>query len=263
MKVLIIFSAIFIFVFIGAQPYISEFSSVADVVCRYLCDFLIIANLCVLFSYYSKYGKSDKFLEAVEYEISDYGFYISSRKEDGEKAFVKAVQTDFAKNGYTVSSDLEIDEFDFSFTASSRKEFIYCAEIESLSRSDILAYIDVVLNDITVHNLKRKGNAVICFVTDKAEEEAIAVSKMITPIGKKEQLKIALAIVEPKTKRCYFLGNMETKCQQIIANFVLKCNIPIPEENKGEKRLPFQDELEKHMEDFDIKSFKNGTFFAH
>ena len=56
---------------------------------------------------------------------------------------------------------------------------------------------------------------------------------------------------------------METKCQQIIANFVLKCNIPIPEENKGEKRLPFQDELEKHMEDFDIKSFKNGTFFAH
>lgn len=263
MKALIVFSVIFIFIFIGAQPYVEKFSTVADMVCRYLCDFLIVANLCVLFSYYSKYGKSDKFLEAVEYELSDYGSYIISREEKEEKAFIKAMQNDFSKSGYAVNSDTEIDEFDFSFTASTKNEFIYAAEIESLSRNDILAYIDVVINDITIHNLKRKGNAVICFVTDKAEEEAIAISKMITPFGKKEQIKIALAIAEPKTGKCYFLGNASTKCQQIIANYVLKCNIPIPKENIGDKRLPFQDELEKHMEDFDIKSFKNGTFYAH
>lgn len=263
MKALIIFSAIFIFIFIGAQPYVEKLSSAADMICRYSCDILIIANLCVLFSYYNKYSKSDKFLEAVEYELSDYGSYITSRKETEEKAFIKAMQNDFSKSGYAVNSDIEIDEFDFSFTASTKKDFIYAAEIDSLSRSDILAYIDVVINDITVHNLKRKGNTVICFVTDKAEEEAVAISKMITPLGKKELIKIAIAIVEPKTSKCYFLGNMQTKCQQIIANFVLRCNIPIPKENVGDKRLPFQDELEKHMEDFDIKSFKNGTFYAH
>lgn len=263
MKALIIFSVIFIFLFIGAQPYVERFSSVADVVCRYLCDFLIIANLCVLFSYYNKYSKSDKFLEAVEYELSDYGSYITSREEKEEKAFIDAMQKDFSKSGYAVNSDIEIDEFDFSFVASTKKEFFYSAQIESLSRSDILAYIDVVINDITVHNLKRKGNAVICFVTDKAEEEAISISKMITPLGKKEQIKIALAIVEPQKCNCYFLGNAKTKCQQIIANYVLKCNIPVPKENIGDKRLPFQNELEKHMEDFDIKSFKNGTFYAH
>ena len=263
MKALIIFSVIFIFVFIGAQPYVEKFSSIADMVCRYLCDILIVANLCVLFSYYSKYGKCDKFLESVEYELSDYGSYIISREEKEEKTFLKAMQNDFSKSGYAVNSDLEIDEFDFSFVASTKKEFFYAAEIDSLSRNDILAYIDVVINDITVRNLKRKGNAVICFVTDKAEEEAIAISKMITPLGKKEQIKIALAIAEPQTGKCYFLGNAETKCHQMIANYVLKCNIPISKENIGDKRLPFQDELEKHMKDFDIKSFKNGTFYAH
>lgn len=263
MKVLIIFSVIFIFVFIGAQPYVEKFSSIADIICRYLCDALIIANLCVLFSYYNKYSKSDKFLEAVEYELSDFGSYITSRKEKEEKAFIKAMCNDFIKSGYKVNSDTEIDEFDFSFVASTKKDFFYTAEIEALSRNDILAYIDVVINDITVHNLKRKGNAVICFVTDKADDEAVSLSKMITPLGKKEQIRIALAIAEPETGKCYFLGNMETKCQQVIANYVLKCNIPIPKENIGDKRLPFQDELEKHMEDFDIKSFKNGTFYAH
>ena len=263
MKALIIFGVIFIFIFIGAQPYIEKLSSVADMVCRYLCDFLIVANLGVLFFYFSKYGKSDKFLESVEYELSDYGSYITLREEKEEKAFIKAMQNDFSKSGYAVNSDIEIDEFDFSFVASTKKDFFYAAEIESLSRNDILAYIDVVINDITVHNLKRKGNAVLCLVTDKAEEEAIAISKMITPLGKKEQIKIALSIVEPQTGKCYFLGNVSTKCQQVIANYVLNCNIPIPKENIGDKRLPFQDELEEHMKDFDIKSFKNGTFYAH
>ena len=263
MKAVIIFSVVFIFIFIGAQPYVEKLSSIADMVCRYLCDILIIANLCLLFSYYNKYSKSDKFLDAVEYELSDCGSYVTSREEKEETAFLKSMMQDFSKSGYAVNSDIEIDEFDFAFTASGKKDFFYAAEIESLSRSDILAYIDVVIHDITIHNLKRKGNAVICFVTDKAEDEAIAVSKMITPLGKKEQIKIALAIAEPKTGKCYFLGNAKTKCQQIIANYVLKCNIPIPKENVGDNRLPFQDELEKHMESFDIKSFKNGTFYAH
>ncbi len=263
MKALIIFSVVFIVVYIGAQPYVKEISAVAAAVCSYFCQFLIIANLCAVFAYYNKYAKCDKFLEAVEYEIADFGYYLTARPENSENAFIKAMQNDLLKNGYSVQSDIEIDEFDFAFAGLSKKNFFYAANIESLSRNDILAYIDAVINDITVYSLKRKGNAVICFVTDKAEEEAIAVSKMITPLGKKEQIKIALAIVQPADKKCYFLGNMQTKQQQMIANYVLKCNIPIPDTLKGERNLPFQEELEKHMRDFDIKSFKNGTFYAH
>ena len=144
-----------------------------------------------------------------------------------------------------------------------KKEFFYVTEISSLSKDDILAYIDVVINDITVHNLKRSGNEVVCFVTDKPQEDAIALSKMITPLGKKEQIKIAVAIAQPGESRCYFLGNMPTKCQQMIASYVLKCSLPIADKYKGERHLPFQDKLEIHMADFNIKDFKNGTFYAH
>ena len=65
------------------------------------------------------------------------------------------MQKDFTSSGFAVKSDIEIDEFDFSFTAMKKKEFFYVTEISSLSKDDILAYIDVVINDITVHNLKR------------------------------------------------------------------------------------------------------------
>lgn len=263
MKAFVIVGAVFIFLYIGAQPYVAKASNTAAIICNYACDLLIIANLCLIFSYYSKYGKSDSFLETIEYELDDYGYYLTARQESSNADFIKAMQTDCIKSGFAVDSNIEADGFDFAFTAFKKNEFIYTADIDSLSRSDIVAYIDAVINDLTVQRLKRKGNCVICFVTDKAQEDAIAISKMITPLGKKEQLKIALAIAEPSTQKCYFLGNKPTKYQQMIANYVLRCDIPIDEKYKGERRLDFQDRLEKHMESFDIKKFKSGTFYAH
>ena len=263
MKAIIIVSVVFIVLYIGAQPYVARASNIAAIICSYACDLLIITNLCLIFSYYNKYGKSDSFLETIEYELDDHGFYFTARQENNTADFIKAMQTDCIKSGFAVDSNVEADGFDFAFTAFKKKEFIYTADIESLSRNDIVAYIDAVVNDITVQRLKRNGNCVICFVTDKAQEDAIAISKMITPIGKKEQLKIALALVEPTENKCYFLGNKPTKCQQMIANYVLRCDIPIDEKYKGERRLEFQNKLEKHMESFDIKKYKSGTFYAH
>ena len=49
----------------------------------------------------------------------------------------------------------------------------------------------------------------------------------------------------------------------MIASYVLKCSLPIADKYKGERHLPFQDKLEIHMADFNIKDFKNGTFYAH
>ncbi len=263
MKPLIIFSALFIFAYIGAEPFVAEWNNVVAVVCNYVCDFLVIANMFVIFSYYSKYGKCDSFLNVIEYELSDYGFYYSSREENDETSFVNAMKEDFISEGYSVNTKVEINDFDFDVTAMKKKEFFYVSSVQSLSRNDILAYLDSVITDITVQNLKKSGNAVLCFVTDSAEEDAIALSKMITPLGKKEKIKIAICIVEPSSKKCYFLGNMQTKCQQMIANYVLRCDIPIDDKYKGDRRLPFQDELEERMKGFNIKDFKNGTFYAH
>lgn len=263
MKPLIIISAFFIFAYIGAEPFVASWSNVAAMVCSYICDFLVVANMIVIFSYYSKYGKSDSFLTTIEYELSDYGFYYTSREETSEESFVDALKKDFMSDGYKVDTKVESNDFDFDVTAMKKKEFFYVANIKSLTRNDILAYLDATINDITIQNLKKSGNAVLCFVTDNAEDDAISLSKMITPLGKKEKLKVAICIVEPSTKKCYFLGNMQTKCQQMIANYVLRCDIPIDDKYKGDKRLPFQDELEERMKDFDIKEFKNGTFYAH
>lgn len=263
MKAIIIVGAAAIFVYIGAKPYVEDVSNTAAMICNYVCDALVIIIMVVLFTYFSKYGKSDSFLTSIENELSDTGYYLTSRTEKETVSYTNAMLEDFKSCGYMLNSNVEINEFEFDFKAEKKKEFFYCISLDDVDRNDVLAYLDCVIYDITVKNLKRKGNAVLCFITDKAEDDAIALSKMITPLGKKEQIKIAVAICEVSSGRVYFLGNVKTKCQQLIANFVMNCDVPIKEQYIGKERLPFQDELEEKMKSFNIKDFKAGTFNAH
>lgn len=263
MKAIIIVGAAAIFVYIGAKPYVEDVSNTAAMICNYVCDALVILIMVVLFTYFSKYGKSDSFLTSIENELSDTGYYLTSRSEKETVSYTNAMLEDFKSCGYMLNSNVEINEFEFDFKAEKKKEFFYCISLDNADRNDVLAYLDCVIYDITVKNLKRKGNAVLCFITDKAEDDAIALSKMITPLGKKEQIKIAVAICEVSSGRVYFLGNVKTKCQQLTANFVMNCDVPIKEQYIGKERLPFQDELEEKMKSFNIKDFKAGTFNAH
>lgn len=263
MKAIIIVGAAAIFVYIGAKPYVEDVSNTAAMICNYVCDALVIVIMVVLFTYFSKYGKSDSFLTSIENELSDMGYYLTSRTEKESVSYTNAMLEDFKSCGYILNSSIEINEFEFDFKAEKKKEFFYCISLDDVDRNDVLAYLDCVIYDITVKNLKRKGNAVLCFITDKAEDDAIALSKMITPLGKKEQIKIAIAICEVSSGRVYFLGNVKTKCQQLTANFVMNCDVPIKEQYIGKERLPFQDELEEKMKSFNIKDFKAGTFNAH
>ena len=263
MKAIIIVGAAAIFVYIGAKPYVEDISNTAAMICNYVCDALVIIIMVVLFTYFSKYGKSDSFLTSIENELSDTGYYFTSRTEKETVSYTNAMLEDFKNCGYMLNSNVEINEFEFDFKAEKKKEFFYCISLDNADRNDVLAYLDCVIYDITVKNLKRKGNAVLCFITDKAEDDAIALSKMITPLGKKEQIKIAIAICEVSSGRVYFLGNVKTKCQQLTANFVMNCEVPIKEQYIGKERLPFQDELEEKMKSFNIKDFKAGTFNAH
>lgn len=263
MKAIIIVGAAAIFVYIGAKPYVEDISNTAAMICNYVCDALVILIMVVLFMYFSKYGKSDSFLTSIENELSDTGYYLTSRTEKETVSYTNVMLEDFKNCGYTINSNVEINEFEFDFKAEKKKEFFYCISLDNADRNDVLAYLDCVIYDITVKNLKRKGNAVLCLITDKAEDDAIALSKMITPLGKKEQIKIAIAICEVSSGRVYFLGNVKTKCQQLTANFVMNCDVPIKEQYIGKERLPFQDELEEKMKSFNIKDFKAGTFNAH
>lgn len=263
MKGFLIAAAVVIVVYIGAEPYVAKASQTAAIVMNYVCDALVLGAMFVIFAYYNKYGKSDAFLTRVEHEIDDAGYYLTAREEKTTEQYVDAMFNDLKSCGFAMDKNIEIDDFDFDIRAYKKKEFFYAVQVEALNRDDVLAYSDVAVNDLTVQKLKRKGDCVICFVTDKADDSAIAISKVITPFGRKEQLKVSYAIAEVQTGRVYFLGNMATKLQQMTANYVMNCDVPIKDEYIGKERLPFQDELEERMKSFTIAEFRNGTFYTH
>ncbi len=263
MKALVIFGAAFIFIFIGLQPTIKAYNPLLATVLMYVCDAVVVAVLVLLFSYYSKYGKCDSIMTTIENEINDNGYYLTSRKERENNSYIDAVYQDLKNCGYSMNKDVEIADFDFSFKAMKKKEYFYCADVDGLDKNDVLAYLDTVITDVTVNSLKRKGNGVLCLITDKAEDDAISLSKMITPLGKKEQLKIAIAICELSTGRVYFLGNNETKCQQMIANFVMNCDVPIKEQYICRDKLPFQLDLAEKVKELTLKDIKSDYFSVH
>lgn len=263
MKALVIFGAAFIFIFIGLQPTIKAYNQLLATVLMYVCDAVVVAVLVFLFSYYSKYGKCDSIMTSIENEINDNGYYLTSRKEREDNSYIDAVYYDLKNCGYSMNKDVEIADFEFSFKAMKKKEYFYCADVDGLDKNDVLAYLDTVITDITVNSLKRKGNGVLCLITDMAEDDAISLSKMITPLGKKEQLKIAIAICELSTGRVYFLGNTETKCQQMIANFVMNCDVPIKEQYICRDKLPFQLDLAEKVKELTLKDIKSDYFSVH
>lgn len=260
MNTICIVAAVTLFIYIGITPILSDVVDNAINVCTYL---LIIAAMVVLFIYFNKYGKSDKFLEAVEYELSDDGYYLTSRTENTIEDYTKAVLDDLKKHSFSINSNVEVDDFTFDYKATKGKDVFYVINIDELDKNDIIAYQESAIYEITSMSMKRKANAVMLYVCDKADEGAISLSKMITPLGKKEYIKFANAIVELSSGRCYFLGNKPTKCQQLIINFVMNCEIPIKDKYKSNEKLLFQYELEEHMKDFNIKDFKSGNFYAH
>lgn len=264
MNILIYISVAFIIIYCGAEPMlIKSIGTSATAVISYIMYALIIACLAVLFTYTSKYGKSDKFLESVENELEDIGYYYTSREESNIDAYADVVIDDLRSQGFSVNENEELNDFTFDAAARKSKEYFYIIKIDDLDKNDVVAYIDTVIYDITAVNIKRRCNAVIMFLCDTADDGAISLSKMITPLGKKETIKIAVSIVELSTKRVYFLGNKTTKCQQMIANYAMNCNVPIKDEYKGSEKLQFQYDLEEHMKTFNIKDFKNGNFYAH
>lgn len=256
---LLVITAIYIIFFIGAEPYLkSAFGSSA--VFNYLAQGLIVLSLIFLFVYYSRYSKSDKFLENTEYIISDAGYYLTSREEKSADAYEEAVIKDLENFGYRTAHSIESNGLCFDTRALRQKEYFYIVKTETADRNDMLAYSDAMIYDLTAVNLKRKGNAVLLMICDSAEEGAIALSKDITSLGKKGQLRAASAICELSTGRVYFLGNKITKCQQMISNFVMNCDLPIKEKFIVQDKLPFQLALEQKMESFNLKDFNNGIY---
>ena len=246
LKSLVIFSVVFIFIYIGAQPYVKSFNETLAVAVNYACDILVIINLVVIFLYYSKYGKVESFLKDIENELEDAGY-----------------SNDLEKNGYKMNKLVEVKDFSFDTRAIKGNNYFYIVNIEKVDKNDILAYLDEMIYDLTSNLFRRKGNGVLCFITDTACDDAIEISKMITPLGRKGQMKIALAIDETDTGNVYFQGREENKNKTQIANFVMNCEMPVKDKFIHKEKLPYQKELEKKAEKFTLKDFNNGNFYIH
>ena len=263
MKVLVTVTAVLLLALIGVEPTLMENGAKsAAYALHYSGEILVVASLAVVMYYYSKYSKSDAFLTNVEYELSDCGYYMTKREEKSVSDFYKAVRAELVENAYAINENVELSELEFDLRALKRNEFIYVVTADELDKNDVIAHLDSVVYDLTAVQMKRGGNAVLMFICNSADDGAVSLSKSITTMGKKDRLKVALAIAEVGSGRVYFLGNNPTKCQQLIATLALGCDVPIEDSLKGE-RLPYQDELEEHMKDFDIYEYRRGNCFSH
>ena len=264
LNILLIISAVYMFLYIGAEPILAkQFGGVITMISAYIAYALILASLIMLFIYTSKYSKCDKYLEAIEYELSDAGYYFTSRTEKTPEQYLDVMREDLVNHGFDIKSNIEIDGFEFDLRAVKGKEYIYIVCVDDVDKNDVIAYQESAIYDVTATMLKRKGNTVVVFISNKVQESAVELSKVITPIDKKERMLFSNAIVELDTGRCYFLGNKPAKSQQMIANYVMNCEIPIKDKYIGKEKLPYQHRLKEHMNDFNLKDYNNGTFSAH
>ena len=264
MRIAVIVTAVFLFVYIGISPNVQNaFGGRAYLILNYVSDILVVISLALVLIYYSKYSKLEYFLSDVEREINDCGYYFTAREEKSIDDYFNAVCSDLQSSGYALEKKLELSELEFDARALKSKEFFYIVCIDTLEKSDVIAYLDAAVYNTTAVNLKRKGNCVVLFICSDIEEAALSLSKAVTAMGKKNQLKFTVAFVNVSNGRVYFSGLNPTKCQQMTANYVMNCSLPIKDEFKGSEKLEFQKELEEKMKHFDMKEFKNGTFSVH
>ena len=262
-NIVVIVTAVLLFFLIGFEGAIYDSGAQSLALgLHYAAEVLVVVSLALVLYYSSKYSKSDTFLTNVEYELSDCGYYLTERTEKSVDDYCRAIREDLIADVYSVNENLELTELDFALRGTKRNEYMYVVNTDELDKNDVIAHLDSVVYDLTAVLMRRAGNAVLTFVCNRADDEAISLSKTITVLGRKDRLKIALAIAELETGRVYFLGNNPTKTQQMTAQYIMKTSLPIADSLKGE-RLPYQDELEEHMKNFNLNEYRKGTFFSH
>ena len=121
LKSLVIFSVVFIFIYIGAQPYVKSFNETLAVAVNYACDILVIINLVVIFLYYSKYGKVESFLKDIENELEEAKLVLVCKKMAKSKFDPKEFIDDTVEDKWYPEKDFH---------------YIYFAEIEKVLISE-------------------------------------------------------------------------------------------------------------------------------
>jgi len=254
-------TAVIIFIYIGAEPYIEDaFGNTLPL--QLVLFALVLFSAGLLFLYQSKYSKAADFIEDIMYEVNDCGYYLNARKECTTEEFINSVSKDLKENGFKTELNSEVNSLNFDVSAFKGIEFVYIVNTDNVDKNDVVVYSDSALYDVMQNKMKSKGSCVLVFVCNKADESAIALSKAISrTFSGKRVLKTGIAVAELSTNRVYFRGNEPSVIQKLVANYVMNCEIPIKERFKGNERLNFQYELENKLKSFNLNDFNSGKFF--
>lgn len=253
--------AIIIFIYIGVEPMLLKaFGSVG--IFQLILFALVIFVLVIVFIYESKYEKAGKYLDGIDLQISDAGYYLTSRKENEADSYYNAVLKNIIEAGYKICENYEADSFLFDCCALKSQEYIYAVKLNTVDKNDVIAYLDAARNDITGVKLKRKGETVVVFFCDESEESAVELSKNTVTVvtSRYNSLSFSPVIVEVKTGRVYFLGNKISRTQKIVANYIMNCDLPFKEEYISKEKLAFQNKLENEIKEFNVSDFKSGKY---
>lgn len=257
----LVFSAVLIFIYIGAEPYIEKYCG-NTLPFQLTLFVLVLISMAFLFLYESKYSKAVGFIDDLKAEIDDCGYYETARDERESDAYIESVSNDLAEHGFRIENSTEVNSFSFDFSAIKGKEYLYLTALDTPDKNDVIAYVDSARQDLMQNKMRYKGNCAVVFICNKADESAIALSKSITKtFSGKRVLNTGIAIVELSSGRVYFRGNQPSVIQKLIAEYVMDCSLPIKEEHKGNEKLAFQSELERKLKDFNINDFSKGNYY--
>ncbi|MBR6392758.1 MAG: hypothetical protein IKS12_05670 [Eubacterium sp.] len=256
----IIVSAVMIFMYIGAEPYIEKgFGNTAPF--QLALFVLVIISMALLFIYESRFAKAAEFIQDIGYEISDSGYYLTTREEKDAAEFTKAAVNDLKADGYRCESAISVNGLEFAAVAVKGNEFIYFVSVDTADKNDIIAYTDSALYDLMQNKLKSKGNCAVVFLCSNADDSAVRLSKSVSrTFSGKKVLKVGYAVAELPTGKIYFRGNEPSVIQKLVARYVLKCDLPIESRLASGDKLPYQSELKNKLKSFDINEFKNGKY---
>ena len=247
-----------IFIYIGIQPFVESLAFV-----RYAVYLLVIIGIAFVFFYESKFSAAERFIEETQLQIDDAGYYLTSRDESGIEDFSKALIEDLNSCGFKIDENSDSNGLSFDFTAVKGIEYIYCVKLEKGDRNDVIAYCEEAKNDLLSNKFKRKGECVVFFICDDADESAVALSKSFTRVfvSRYNVIIISPVIIEPGSKKVYFLGNRISRTQKLVSEFAMNCELPIKDKYICFEKLKFQKELEEKMKDFNLADFKSGKFY--
>lgn len=217
---------------------------------------LILGTVAVTF-FFSRYKKSSVFVERIWAEIHDCGSYINNVKADNLKAYETVVYNHLNADFFAVNSDVCLSEREFSFQAVKKKNILYFAKCKKLTAADFFACSDAVTSAMAAANVRQKQTAVLLIAADSIDTDVLSYSKMTTVLGK---IMVYPMLVDVPAGLAYFFNDNSGKTAFALKNALGYPDGQIPEECKQKAQLPFQKELEKKMQYFTIKDYKDGRF---